>query len=557
MRNLATKYERCTDLCIQDKYPRSYFYNNFMLRSQKGQLLVEILVAITVGGVLLLAATTAIISIVRNNFESRSTQTSALAAYDLMGKVRSFTASDWHNVYNLSHGATSTYFIIPGTTSSLAVSGQESFLSNDIAAGLVSYWKFDESTGTTTYDSSGGSYAGTMNGITRLTSGSCQFGNCFGFNGTSDYVELGTSTAFIGNTTSSRTFSAWVYPTSSAAISRFFSTSAGSADGESYLSTYPSGSNVQFDILWKSASGYTSASSTHSYALNQWYYVTGVIDFAGGKSYVYINGTQDGSISNPASSTAIAVGSNLHARIGANTQPTAGNFFAGRLDDLRVYNRALSANEISQLYSSSAYSRYFYVNSVSRTSGSIDSTYNASNDDPSTQQITTVITRYGGVTYKYYEYLTRFRDKVFSQTNWSGGSGQDGPITSPTIYFSTSTNIAAGSSLVLATTTSSGNLTSSIVDTQVTLGAAMNSVVWQGAANGGSVQFQMAAATSTSGPWNYIGSTGGGSYYSGVANAAIAVANINNYRYIRYKIFLNPSGSNSPRVNTATLNWSP
>ena len=48
-------------------------------------------------------------------------------------------------------------------------------------------------------------------------------------------------------------------------------------------------------------------------------------------------------------------------------------------------NELITANDLE-------YTRYFYVENVSRTSGAIDITYNGANDDPSTQKITAVAT---------------------------------------------------------------------------------------------------------------------------------------------------------------------
>jgi hypothetical protein len=162
-----------------------------------------------------------------------------------------------------------------------------------------------------------------------------------------------------------------------------------------------------------------------------------------------------------------------------------------------------------------------------------------------------------GAKIEFNQYITRvYKTGFFNQVSWSGGSGQDGPVLFETNYFSTSSNITASNSLTLSSTSTSGNLVSSIIDTQSPLGSAINYIIWQGATNGGSVQFQLAYSNSLSGPWTYGGPSGSGSYYNGGPNTSIAVTNVNNYRYVRYKVILNPGGGNSPSVTGITLGWS-
>jgi len=80
-----------------------------------------------------------------------------------------------------------------------------------------------------------------------------------------------------------------------------------------------------------------------------------------------------------------------------------------------------------------AYSRYFTVESVSRdASGNVESVYNSANDDPSTQKAVVTVSWPVGPdtqTVVLHKILTRSRNLLFHQTDWSGGGGQPGPIT--------------------------------------------------------------------------------------------------------------------------------
>lgn len=90
--------------------------------------------------------------------------------------------------------------------------------------------------------------------------------------------------------------------------------------------------------------------------------------------------------------------------------------------------------------STTTYTRYFYVDNVGRDAGdNILSSGGA--DDPSTQKITVVYSWAGGASNSIAMYLTRFGNNSFDQTDWSGGPGQNGPITSVNSRFSASSQI--------------------------------------------------------------------------------------------------------------------
>ena len=74
--------------------------------------------------------------------------------------------------------------------------------------------------------------------------------------------------------------------------------------------------------------------------VNQWTHVAGTYD--GTTLRLYVNGTQ---VSSQAKTGALQV-NGLPLRIGGNTYGS--EFFRGLIDNLRIYNRALSAAEIQQ-----------------------------------------------------------------------------------------------------------------------------------------------------------------------------------------------------------------
>ncbi|MEK7076717.1 MAG: hypothetical protein AAB967_00640 [Patescibacteria group bacterium] len=117
---------------------------------------------------------------------------------------------------------------------------------------------------------------------------------------------------------------------------------------------------------------------------------------------------------------------------------------------------------------------------------------------------------------------------------------------------------------------SSGTLTSKTFDTGVPGGARINSILWNGNLNGGTVEFQLAVSNDSTGPWdgtaNFFGPDGtSGTYFSSdeIASSGRYVAPIDfklpaNAQYFRYKVKLAaPPGGQSPRVDEIIVNWSP
>ncbi len=103
----------------------------------------------------------------------------------------------------------------------------------------------------------------------------------------------------------------------------------------------------------------------------------------------------------------------------------------------------------SVLLATTTYTRYFYVEDGMRNgSGRIDDA--GAILDPSVKKVT-IVYSWGKVTTTIANYLTRTRNRVFTQSDWSGGPGQDGPVT----VTSTNAKFATSSSVSYATSTGS------------------------------------------------------------------------------------------------------
>jgi type II secretory pathway pseudopilin PulG len=100
---------------------------------------------------------------------------------------------------------------------------------------------------------------------------------------------------------------------------------------------------------------------------------------------------------------------------------------------------AVSGDE-NILVSTTTYTRYFYVEDVYRD-GSGQITESGGTLDPSTKKVTVVYGWLGSNPKSISVYITRSKNNIFIQTDWSGGGGQLGPITSSNEKFDTSTGI--------------------------------------------------------------------------------------------------------------------
>ena len=125
-------------------------------------------------------------------------------------------------------------------------------------------------------------------------------------------------------------------------------------------------------------------------------------------------------------------------------------------------------------------------------------------------------------------------------------------------------------------TSTSVYLDSSTFDTGIAGGAQLNSIMWLGGFTSATstcpgtafkVGFQIAASSTPSGPWNFIGPGGtSNSVYEAFPNPSQPGVSIpldytlhNNQRYFRYRVLLfsDQSQSQSPRVDDVIINWSP
>ncbi len=204
--------------------------------------------------------------------------------------------------------------------------------------GLVGYWKFDEGTGTTTADSSSYGNTGTINGTPDWVTG--QFGDALTFDGSSNYVSIPANSHMEveGN---EFTISAWINLANISSDQTIIA-NGGSSYGFG-LVILSGGSGVS---LYKIGVTGQTVTYTHTFSTGTWYHIVAVQHFSspGNPSFVevFVNGVSIGT-NNDANAYTSSSGQTISIGYGPS------GFFNGSLDDVRVYNRALSNQEIKIL----------------------------------------------------------------------------------------------------------------------------------------------------------------------------------------------------------------
>jgi len=206
---------------------------------------------------------------------------------------------------------------------------------------LISWWKFDETSGASAYDSAG-SNTGTVTGAawTTDTAGVASSG-ALSFDGTDDYV-LAPAAGF---DYSAGSWEMWV-KASNYGDGSYRSLFGGNYFGETQLEMMKTKNSSQFYFLLQYAGILVTTSDGGVLSNGVWQHIVATWDFSNDNYEVFIDGVSRGSSSTDydAPSTPTTVG------IGCITDPGAQVFWQGGIDEVRVYSQPLSQSEVEQNY---------------------------------------------------------------------------------------------------------------------------------------------------------------------------------------------------------------
>jgi len=207
---------------------------------------------------------------------------------------------------------------------------------------LVGCWKFDESSGTTAYDSSGNGNDGTL-----VLAGSAissawvsgKYDSALSFDGVDDYVQLTKQPPI----TEGFTFSAWVKRNGDSP-----STQEVFNNHQFFLRTMPENENSDnpFETFVNLSNGSVEprANSSVASTIGQWFFVTVTWDKTTLK--IYVNGELSGSSTRSGELTSTTV----EARIGRGEQTNVNaNPFNGLIDEVAFFDVVLEAEDIEAI----------------------------------------------------------------------------------------------------------------------------------------------------------------------------------------------------------------
>ena len=202
------------------------------------------------------------------------------------------------------------------------------------ASGLVAAYNFDQGAGAVLNDVSGRGNNGTITGAQWSTSG--RYSGALTFNGTSNLVTVADSATL--DLTTGLTIEAWVNPTVAPTGWRTIVAKETTGNVVYYLHASSSSNN-------RPATGGRFGSADQvlyggtRLTANTWVHLAATYD--GTTQRLFVNGAQ---VATRAQTGSLAVSTGA-LRIGGNA--SFGEYFQGRIDDARIYNRALSAAEIT------------------------------------------------------------------------------------------------------------------------------------------------------------------------------------------------------------------
>jgi hypothetical protein len=206
--------------------------------------------------------------------------------------------------------------------------------------GLVSHWRFDETTGTVAAEATGRYPGRLMNGAGWTPGYS---GYAVALNGSGAFVDAGT----FDLSGSETTIAAWIKSTdlSSGYDRRFISKASGVAEDLHYWMLSTTTVNGAPRLRFRLRTGTTTTTliaSSGNLPLNTWYHAAATYD--GTTMRLYLNGVLVGST---AKSGAIATNPSIPVNIGRNPDGGGYTYHHGAIDDVRLYSRALSSSEIA------------------------------------------------------------------------------------------------------------------------------------------------------------------------------------------------------------------
>ncbi len=194
----------------------------------------------------------------------------------------------------------------------------------------VGWWRLDGNAD----DSSGNNNHGTLFGNPQWVAG--KIGGALQFDGTDVYIDCGNGPSL--DITGEITIAAWIYPTGSgnSNFPRIVDKSSGTSSTGPGYKIYP---RVAENYILTLSAGGTDRRSSSSIVLNTWNYLAFII--TGTQWRLFLNGTWE-------EWNVTTLPSSVNNSLFIGRSSTTGRHFVGMMDEVRIYNRALTPEEIQQ-----------------------------------------------------------------------------------------------------------------------------------------------------------------------------------------------------------------
>lgn len=213
----------------------------------------------------------------------------------------------------------------------------------------VGYWRLDEAAGATSFaDSSGNGNTRTCSGANCPTMGVAgKVGTAGSFNGSSSVINLGAGSVL--RPAGAVSVAAWIKAGATQTSYPQIMSSADSTGvtGYNLYLQNGSGQGAAAFIVKESSSAWGNcyAQGTTNLKDDAWHQVAGV--YSGTDIKIYVDGSLQ--TSGKCQSTAIDYGTSPQAEIGKKADAGTNDYFTGSIDEVRVYNQALSAADVNTL----------------------------------------------------------------------------------------------------------------------------------------------------------------------------------------------------------------
>ena len=218
------------------------------------------------------------------------------------------------------------FVLLPGLVLTSAAEGAD--------LSLAGWWRFDEGSGSTVYDRSGNGNDGTLNGDPQWVAG--KIGGALGFDGRGDYVDCGNDASL--DITDKVTIAVWVKTNDAGNGQHNPYVTKGDC---SYAIKHHISNSIEF-FIYDDGDWHVVHFPVDGSFNDVWHHLAGTYDGTNLKLYI------DGTLEATTAYTGSIANNVFSVNIGRNAQTE--RFYKGAIDDVRIYNRALTQDEIAAIY---------------------------------------------------------------------------------------------------------------------------------------------------------------------------------------------------------------